>query len=577
MDSVTLELYRHRYAGVAEEMGEALKRTGFSPNIKERLDFSCAIFDGDGALVAQAAHIPVHLGAMSASVEAARAVVAEWREGDVVILNDPFRGGTHLPDVTVVAPVFCGSGTPDFFVANRAHHADIGGMSPGSLPLSREIYQEGLIIPPLLLVENGKRNDAVWQLILRNTRTPDERDGDLKAQLAALFRGNARLRELADNHGQGEVTAYARHLQTYAEKRARAAIASWPDGRFEASDWLEVSTPQAAEVPANEFAAEKADPQAGAPRKPAFADKNAHRVPAGGRSDKGLPAANLFAGTGSQFAELAKIRLAVTIEGDAIQFDFTGTSPQVAGSLNAVEAIAHSACYYVVACLLGPDVPLNAGTFAPVKVTAPCGSVVNAQSPAAVAGGNVETSQRIVDVVLQALNAALPNRIPACSAGTMNNVTMGGIGADGAPWTYYETLGGGAGAAPMHEGASAVQTHMTNTLNTPIEALERAFPLRVKQYCVRRESGGAGAKRGGDGLVRQYEFVSSATVTMLSTRRATAPLGAFGGKDGACGRNVMNLEGKARELPAQFTREFAAGEKLTIETPGGGGCGKVGD
>ena len=518
MDSITLELYRHRFAGIAEEMGEALKRTGFSPNIKERLDFSCAIFDGDGDLVAQAAHIPVHLGALGASVKAARGAVAAWNKGDVVVLNDPFAGGTHLPDVTVVAPAFCGDSTqPDFFVVNRAHHADIGGMSPGSLPLSREIYQEGLIIPPLLLVENGKRNEALWQLILRNTRTPDERNGDLEAQLAALFRGNERLRELAANSSHGEAVEYARHLQNYAEKRARAAIALWPNGIYRATDWLECDD------------------------------------------------------------ELAETRLAVTINGDVIGFDFSGTSPQVAGSLNAVEAIAFSACYYVVACLLGADVPLNAGTFAPITVTAPRGTVVNAQSPAAVAGGNVETSQRIVDVITQALSSALPDEIPACSAGTMNNVTMGGTDGNGAPWTYYETLGGGAGASKMRGGASAVQTHMTNTLNTPVEALERAFPLRVTRYCVRAGSGGQGARRGGDGLVREYEFLRAATVTMLSTRRGTAPPGACGGQCGAVGANVMNLEGQAEELPAQFTREFAVGEKLTIETPGGGGHGERGD
>lgn len=518
MDSITIELYRHRFAGIAEEMGEALKRTGFSPNIKERLDFSCAIFDGDGDLVAQAAHIPVHLGAMKASVTAARGAVATWRAGDVVVLNDPFAGGTHLPDVTMVAPVFCGGESqtqPDFFVANRAHHADIGGMSPGSLPLSREIYQEGLIIPPLLLVENGARNEALWQIILRNTRTPDERRGDLEAQLAALFRGQERLGELARAHSHGEVTSYARHLQTYAEKRARAVIASWPDGIYRAHDWLECGD------------------------------------------------------------ELAEIRLVITIEGEKICFDFDGTSSQVAGSLNAVEAIAFSACYYVVACLLGEDVPLNAGTFAPIRVVAPLGSVVNAQPPAAVAGGNVEASQRIVDVVLQAMEQALPDQIPACSAGTMNNVTMGGHDENGAPWTYYETLGGGAGAGKMRDGASAVQTHMTNTLNTPIEALERAFPLRVLQYCVRLGSGGAGLRRGGDGLVREVEFLRPATVTMLSTRRETVPSGSGSGKNGAVGRNLTDLEGKVKKLPAQFTRQFEAGERLTIATPGGGGWEKV--
>ena len=512
MDSVTLELYRHRFAGIAEEMGEALKRTAFSPNIKERLDFSCAIFDGDGDLVAQAAHIPVHLGAMGQSVAAARAAIEVWSEGDVVILNDPFAGGTHLPDVTVVAPVFCGSETPDFFVANRAHHADIGGMSPGSLPLSREIYQEGLILPPLLLIENGKRNGALWQMILRNTRTPDERNGDLEAQLAALFRGQERLADLIGNHGRDEVTRYAAHLQFYARQRASVAVANWPNGRYFARDWLECGD------------------------------------------------------------ELAEIRLEISIWGTAIHFDFTGTVPQVAGSLNAVEAIAHSACYYVFACLLGPDVPLNSGTFAPVTVTAPRASIVNAAAPAAVAGGNVETSGRIVDVVLQAMQSALPDQIPACSAGTMNNVTMGGIDKNGAPWTYYETLGGGAGASPDSDGACAVQTHMTNTLNTPIEALERAFPLRVLQYCVRCDSGGGGLHRGGDGLVRQYEFLRPATVTMLSTRRETAPPGANRGKNGAVGRNLTDLDGSV-VMPAQFTRDFAAGERLTIATPGGGGWG----
>ena len=308
MDSVTLELYRHRFAGVAEEMGEALKRTAFSPNIKERLDFSCAIFDCRGDLVAQAAHIPVHLGAMKASVTAARGAVAAWRAGDVVILNDPFAGGTHLPDVTVVAPVFCGGNYPDFFVANRAHHADIGGMSPGSLPLSREITQEGLIIPPLLLIENGQRNDALWQLILRNTRTPDERGGDLEAQLAALFRGNERLRELAANSSHGEVMQYAKHLQNYARQRASIAIANWPNGIYRAQDVLECGD------------------------------------------------------------ERAEIRLEITIWGAAIHFDFTGTAPQVAGSLNAVEAIAFSACYYVVACLLGEGRAIKRG-----HVCANCG------------------------------------------------------------------------------------------------------------------------------------------------------------------------------------------------------------
>lgn len=519
LNPITLELYRHRFAGIAEEMGEALRRTGYSPNIKERLDYSCALFDGEGRLVAQAAHIPVHLGAMPESVAAARAAVARWQPGDIVILNDPFQGGTHLPDITLVAPVFLeGREEPAFFVANRAHHADIGGMSPGSLPLSSEIFQEGLIIPPLKLAEAGHLNESLIQLILRNVRTPEERRGDLEAQIAACRLGERRLVELAASLGKAQVLEYAGHLLSYSERRACAAIATWPDGVFEAEDQLEIE--------------------------------------------------------GSE----AVIRVRSTIENGAVRFDFSGTSPQLPNSsLNAVGSIARSACYYVVLCLLD-DVPSNGGAFAPVEVLAPEGSLVNARPPAAVAGGNVETSQRIVDVVLRSLASALPDRIPASSQGTMNNLTIGGLRPDGTPFTYYETIGGGGGASAAGDGLSGAQVHMTNTLNTPVEALERAFPLRIRRYALRSGSGGSGMQRGGDGLVREYEFLAPATVTMLSERRAIAPAGLAGGEDGATGRNVLiSADGRETVLGAKFSRRFQGGERLRVETPGGGGYGVSGD
>jgi len=518
-DPILLELYRHRFAGVAEEMGEALRRTAYSPNIKERLDYSCALFDGEGNLVAQAAHIPVHLGAMPASVRAARAAVSGWRRGDVVILNDPFAGGTHLPDVTLVSPVFlsAGSEAPEFFVASRAHHADIGGMSPGSLPLSTELFQEGLIIPPVRLVETGQINEALKQLILRNVRTPEEREGDLTAQLNAGYRGTRGLEDMAKSHGAAEVIAYAAHLRAYAARRARAVIAEWPRGSWTAEDTLE--------------------------------------VPDGS----------------------ARIAVTATIGEDGVRLDFAGTDAQLDNaSLNAVFSITQSACYYVVLCLLGDDVPGNSGAWSAVEVVAPEGTIVNARPPAAVAGGNVETSQRIVDVVLRALSSALPELVPASSQGTMNNLTMGGTRADGTPFTYYETIGGGAGASPRGNGLSGVQTHMTNTLNTPVEALERAFPLRIRRVAFRDGSGGVGEHAGGDGLIREYEFLRPATVTLLSQRRASGPPGLAGGGSGAVGRNILvESNGQTTPLPGQWTRRFQAGEVLRLETPGGGGWGPV--
>ncbi|MDE0142573.1 MAG: hydantoinase B/oxoprolinase family protein [Caldilineaceae bacterium] len=540
-DSITLELYRHRYSGISEEMGITLQRTSYSPNIKERLDFSCALFDGSGRLVAQAAHIPAHLGAMPDSVAAALAVFDHWQPGDVVVLNDPYFGGSHLPDITLVSPVFLNEpqdefqavhnengaaseashsspSAPHFFAASRAHHADVGGMSPGSLPLSTELYQEGIIIPPLKLYEGGELVESLLELILRNVRTPDERRGDLAAQRAAHAVGDRRLHELAARHGSAELLAYAGHLQQYSERLTRAAIRTWPDGSYTFEDPIE-SVVDGQTTP-------------------------------------------------------APIRVTATICGETVTLDFNGTCPSIFGSLNAPLSVTRSACYYVVRCLVGEDVPVNAGCFAPVQVDAPAGCLVNARPPAAVAGGNVETSQRITDAVFGALAQALPDRIAAAGQGTMNNCTMGGENADGSPWTYYETLGGGMGAHPQGDGFSGAHVHMSNTLNTPVEALEMAYPLRLTRYHLRRGSGGAGTHQGGDGIVREYEILRPTTATILSERRAIAPWGLAGGDPAAPGRNLLiDTDGSEEELSSKVTRRMQPGQRLRIETPGGGGWG----
>jgi N-methylhydantoinase B len=518
-DPVTLEIFKHLFASVAEEMGVTLGRTAYSPNIKERLDFSCALFDGGGQLLAQAAHIPVHLGAMPASVRAAIAQCAPFAPGDVVVLNDPYLGGTHLPDVTMVSPVFAEQALA-FYVASRAHHADVGGMAPGSMPLATEIYQEGLIIPPLKLHRAGERNEAVWRLILRNVRTPRERQGDLSAQLAAHEVGARRAREIVARYGLAETLRYGAALITYAERLTRAAIAQMPDGVYVFADALD---------------------------------------------DDGLVDAPL------------PIRVAVTIAGDAIEFDFAGSAPAARGSVNTVRAIVESAVYYVVRCLVGQEVPTNAGTFAPVRVVIPPGSLLDAHPPHAVAGGNVETSQRVVDVVLGALAQALPEQVPAASQGTMNNVTFGGIDpATGRPFAYYETLGGGSGGGPSGPGESGIHSHMTNTLNTPIEALEYALPLRVTRYSLRHGSGGAGAQRGGDGLRRDVRFLCPVHVNLLSERRQSAPYGLQGGEPGQPGCNViLRADGTEQELPGKASFDLEAGDTLSLRTPGGGGWGKI--
>ncbi|MBN1147362.1 MAG: hydantoinase B/oxoprolinase family protein [Anaerolineales bacterium] len=523
-DPIRIEIFKHLFSAIAEEMGVALRKASYSPNIKERRDFSCALFDAQGNMIAQAAHIPVHLGSMPLSVDAAISAFDDLAPGDVIALNDPFRGGTHLPDITLVSPVFMQAGSPGIaqapfaFVASRAHHADVGGMTPGSMPVAREIYQEGLIIPPVRLVRAGQMERGLLDLILANVRTPQERAGDLWAQIAANRRGADRLLEMVERYGLEEVVFYMGELLAYTERLTRRLLEDMPDGVYTFSDCLDDD------------------------------------------------------GVGDQ---PALIQVQIAIQGDRAVVDFSGSAAQQKGSVNAVYAITLSAVYYVFRCLLGLDVPNNSGCLAPIQVIAPEGSLVNAVSPAPVAGGNVETSQRIVDVLLGALAQAQGAVIPAASQGTMNNVTIGGYDpARRAPFAYYETIGGGMGARPYADGPSALHSHMTNTLNTPAEALEYAYPLRVERYQVRRGSGGAGKFHGGDGIRRDLRLLADAQVTLLSERRRFPPYGLAGGEPGQTGENVLIRDGEELPLPGKGSFELRAGDVLSIRTPGGGGYGK---
>ncbi len=518
-DPIEFEIFKNFFVSVAEEMGVTLCRTGFSPNIKERLDYSCALYDDAGETIAQGDHLPVHLGAMPLSVKAAIQHV-KMEPGDTVILNDPFRGGTHLPDITLVSPIFltARSPRPVFFVANRAHHSDVGGMSPGSMPLAREVFQEGLIIPPVRLEKRGKIVPEILSLILANVRTPEEREGDLTAQLAANRVAESRLLQLVKRYGYKKIAHYARLTQDYAERILRKTIAEIPDGTYSFADALDND---------------------------GFSDKPIY------------------------------IRCAITIAGDSAVVDFTGTDHQTSGGVNANLAITLSATLYAFRCLVTEDVLYNAGISRPITVVAPAGTVVNAKHPSAVAGGNVETSQRITDVVLGALAQALPHVIPAASQGTMNNVTLGGTNpVTGQPFAYYETAGGGMGGRPGLRGLSGIHTHMSNTRNTPVEAFEQAFPLRIRTYKLRSGSGGAGEFPGGEGLIREYEVLTETSATILTERRNSQPYGTQGGQPGASGRNsILRADGTVESLPAKARIELHPGDRLRIETPGGGGFG----
>jgi N-methylhydantoinase B len=520
-DPIELAVFKSATRSVAEEMGASLRRTAFSPNIKERRDYSCAVFDRQGQAIAMGDHMPVHLGSMPMSVRAAVDAMT-LGPADIAILNDPFAGGTHLPDITMVLPVFVEDGiTPIFYVASRAHHADVGGRYPGSMGLCREISEEGLRIPPVKLVRGGATDASVLKMILSNVRTPEEREGDLAAQIGACRVGETRLQELVARVGFEKVQRLSAELLDYSERLMRAELSQMPAGKFSAEDFLD---------------------------------------------DDGF--------------EDSPVRIKVCIEVDPVsasaRVDFDGSSPQVASSMNAVFAITYSATYYVFRCLLPEDAPANAGLMRPITVHAPERSVVNASPPAAVAAGNVETSQRIVDVLLRALAQAIPNRIPAASSGTMSNLTIGGIDPrTERPFAYYETIAGGMGARPTGDGISGVHTHMTNSLNTPVEALEYAYPFRVRRYSYRPNSGGRGKFHGGDGLIREIELLADAQVTLLSDRRKFQPYGLAGGEPGAAGLAV-HVSGNTRKKIATKSSLLAKkGDVISIETPSGGGWGKA--
>jgi N-methylhydantoinase B len=529
--AVELAIFASVVHSIAEEMGATLRRTSFSPNIKERRDYSCAVFDSGGNVIAMGDHMPVHLGSMPMSVRTAIDAL-ELAPGDVAILNDPYGGGTHLPDITMVMPVYLEKGgksriksrkSPMFYVASRAHHADVGGCYPGSMGPCREIYQEGVRIPPVRIMKRGQVLRDVMDLVLYNVRTPAEREGDLTAQIGSCRIGCERLQELVAKHGAARVQSHIGELLNYSERLMRSELKHMPAGEFSAEDFLDND----------------------------------------GVLDRPIA-----------------IRVSITIDphSGSARVDFSGSDPQCAGSVNAVYAITYSAAYYVFRCLLSEDAPATAGVMRPIEVIAPSGTIVNARPPAAVAGGNVETSQRTVDVLMRALAKAAPERVPAASSGTMNNLTIGGMNPPsrgGRPFAYYETTAGGMGARPNANGLSGVHTHMTNSLNTPIEALEYAYPFRVRRYSYRPNSGGAGKYRGGDGIIREIEILTDAQVTILSDRRKRGPYGLAGGDDGKPGKSLLiSPSGESEELPEKCSVSAKQGAVVRIESPGGGGWGK---
>ena len=518
-DPVRLEICHHLLAAMCEEAGTLLQQSAVSPNIRERRDFSIAVFDRDGRLVAQAAHIPVHLGSAADAVAAARNAI-DFAPGDVALRTDPSAGGTHLPDVTMVVPVFAtGQREPDWFLSGRAHHADIGGATPGSMGIARDLFGEGLVIPPVLWKRGGRRNQDVARLLLSNVRGSAERELDFAAQESSLLRLAGRLLALQQEWGRDELRRYAKHLMDYAEAEGRAAVRRLARGSFRSCDALE---------------------------------------------DDGQ-------GNGPFWIDL---RLQVGARG--LRFDFSRSSAQAQGGVNANRSVVLAACAYAVRCLCPERLPTNEGLFRLFTVATKKGTVVDPIRPAPVAGGNVETSQRLVDVCLAAIGKAWKGRVPACSAGTMSNRSMGGLRKDGSEFTFYETLPGGAGAGPSRDGRSAVQTHMTNTRNTPVEETEHRYPVRIRSLTVRRGSGGAGARRGGDGIEKQVEALSPASVTFLGERHVSGAPGADGGRAGATGSiEVVTATGSRRRWPSKGTSQLRVGEVVVVRTPGGGGHGRA--
>jgi len=505
VDMIELGIFESRTAAICETMGAVLRRSAFSPNIRDRLDYSCALFSADGRLLAQATHIPVHLGSMAWAM---RDLVDrhDWQPGSRLILNDPYAGGTHLPDVTVIAPVFHDRELAGF-VANRAHHADIGSATPGSMPLSRSLDDEGVLIRADWLTRDGRQNDELLRSICDRMRRPELAEGDFRAQIAASANGERALAALLEEFGLDAWARLGRELNAYASRLARAAMADWPTGRWRAEDRMDCDG-------------------------------------AGGPGPV--------------------LRVALEHHDGRVTVDFDGTDAQVPGNLNCPLSVTAAGVYYVLRCLLPDHTPNCAGALEFLDLRAPQGTLVNATPPAATAAGNVETSQRIVDVMLRALAEALPGQVPAASQGTMNNLGMGGP-----DWSYYETIAGGCGASAEADGRSAVHSHMTNTLNTPAEVLEAHFPVRLRRYAVRHDSGGAGAYRGGDGLEREFEFLEPAEITLITERRTHAPWGLNGGEPGRPGENLLD----GQPLPAKVTVKVEPGQRLLIRTPGGGGFG----
>lgn len=519
IDPITLEVMKNALEATAQEMGAVLKLTSFSPNIKERMDASCAIFDATAQLVAQAEHVPVHLGSMLRAVQPTIAAVGYLEQGDVIVVNDPFPGGGHLPDITVIGPVYAGTRLIGY-VATRAHHSDVGGMEPGSMPAkSCEIFQEGLIIPPVKLFQRGELVEDVMRLILANVRTPAERRGDLNAQVAALKIGERRIVEMVERYGVETMTLGFDAILDYAERRMRRRIAELPKGVYMAEDWLDED----------------------------------------GTVD-----------------EPVAVRVKVTVEADRLALDFEGSAPQRRGNINAVAPMTHSAVFFAVKILADPTIPVNAGTFRPIDIKIPPGSFLDAQPPAAVCAGNTETTHRVADTVLKAFAQIAPDRVPAASQGTMNLIGIGGRDPrNGQLYTYIETIAGGQGGRPMGTGQDGVQCNMTNTMNTPIESLEITYPIRVECYELREGSSGAGLNRGGLGVRRALRAIDhDARVSLQADRRKFPPYGLHGGGAGQTGRNaVIHSNGVREEKPGKASFTLEPGEVVIVETPGGGGWG----
>jgi len=513
MKAIELEIFNNLFSAIADEMGIVLRRSAFSPNIRERCDFSCAIFDEKGELVAQASHIPVHLGAMPETMKSILPLF-EWKPGDVIITNDPFCGGTHLPDITLIKPIFFKNDLA-FFLIVRAHHADVGGKYAGSMAVATHIEEEGILIRPTYLIKEGKIQKDFIENLLVKLRNPQEREGDFNAQIASLLRGEVRLNEMYKKYGLPKLKEIIDELKNYSQRAMEKILEKVPPGNYSFIDYLD---------------------------------------------DDGLEEENIPIEVEIRFKEKKAI------------VDFSKSASQVKGCVNAPKAVTYSAVYYVFLSLLNTlgEYPINQGCFRPIEIITKPGTIVSATYPSAVAAGNVETSQRIVDTLLGALSQAFPDLIPSASCGTMNNIAIGNE-----KFAYYETIGGGMGGRPGKEGLSGVHTHMTNTLNTPIEALEHDYPIRIERYAIRENSGGKGKYRGGNGLIREYTFLEACTVTILSERRKTSPYGLFGGEPGKRGENLL-IKGKNKIfLPGKINLQVKKGDRIIIMTPGGGGWGKM--